>query len=215
MKLKLTLVAILLGLASMAHAQGPLSNLSVGVGLQGIFPAPTFNKTPYNEGSYPTTQSSTKSVGAVADARYNFGRHSAVDFSVTINRNTEYFANTYGTVTHVQTNNAEMIGAYVARLPGTERMKPFLLVGGGMVRFSPNNDFNTSGSPSSATKAAFAYGFGSDIRLSDSWGIRLQYRGLVRNAPDFKLVTSDPQNTFGSQLKTHVPEPSIQVVYHF
>ncbi|MDR3762882.1 MAG: outer membrane beta-barrel protein [Acidobacteriota bacterium] len=215
MKLKLTLVVFLLGLATMAQAQGPLSNLSIGIGLEGIFPAATFNKTPYNEGTYPTTQSATKSVGGVADARYNFGRHSALDFSFTLNRNTEYFANTYGTVTHVQTNNGEYIGSYVARMPGTERMKPYFLVGGGMVHFSPNSAYNTSGSPSGSSKAAFAYGFGTDIRLSDSWGLRIQYRGLVRGAPDFKLSNTDATETFGSEMKTHVPEPSIQVVYHF
>jgi opacity protein-like surface antigen len=201
--------------ASMAYAQGPLSNLSIGVGLQGVFPAATFDKTPYNEGSYPTTQSSTKSVGYVGDARYNFGRHSALDASFTWNRNTEYFANTYGTVYHVQTNNGEIIGAYVVRLPGTERLKPFMLAGGGLVRFSPNNDYNTAGKPSASSKAAFAYGFGTDVRLSDSWGIRLQYRGLVRTSPDFKLSSTNVEDTFGSGLKAHVPEPSIQVVYHF
>lgn len=215
MKLKLTLIAALFLLVGMAQAQGPLSNLSVGAGFEGIFPAATFNKTLVNSGDYPTTQYSTKSIGAIVDARYNFGRHSAIGMAFTLNRNTEYFANTYGTVTHVQTNNGEFIGSYIARLPGTERLKPFLLVGGGMVRFSPNNDFNTSGTPASTTKAAFAYGFGSDVRLSDSWGLRLQYRGIVRMAPDFKLSSSDMQSTFGSQLKSHVPEPSIQVVYHF
>jgi opacity protein-like surface antigen len=212
LKLKLTLIAILFAFASMAYAQGPLSNLSIGVGLQGVFPAATFDKTSSNEGSpYPTVQSSSKSVGYTVDGRYNFGRHSALDLSVTWNRNTEYYGNSEGNVYHVQTNNGEGIVSYIARLPSTERLKPFALVGGGLVRFSPNDDYSVNaGSPQTTTKAAFAYGFGSDVRISDSWGIRMQYRGLLRSAPDFKIPS-----IFGTGLKSHVVEPSIQLLYHF
>lgn len=215
MKHKFTLIIFVLALASMAHAQGALSNLSIGAGFQGIFPGATYDKTPYLAGSYPTSQGTSKSVGAIGDLRYDFGRHSAVGFAFTINRDTEYFSNSYGTTYHVQSNNGEMIGTYIFRLPSTERFKPFAMVGGGMVRFAPNNDSNTGNQPSPNTKAAFAYGFGSDYRFSDHWGVRLQYRGLVRSEPDFKLATTDVQNTFGTNLKTHVAEPSIQVVYHF
>jgi opacity protein-like surface antigen len=91
-------------------------------------------------------------------------------------------------------------------------LKPYALVGGGAVRFSPNDNFNTFGVPQSDTKAAFAYGFGCDvpIALDNHLGIRLQYRGLVRSEPDFKLA-----GEFGTRLKTHIPEPSLQVFYHF
>ena len=64
-------------------------------------------------------------------------------------------------------------------------------------------------------KAAFDYGFGSDFKVNDHWSVRLQYRGLIRTDPDFKLASSDPTATFGTNLQLHVPEPSIQLVYHF
>jgi opacity protein-like surface antigen len=60
-------------------------------------------------------------------------------------------------------------------------------------------------------KAAFAYGLGSDVKVNDRISVRLQYRGLLRSEPDFKLSSAP----FGTALRVHVPEPSIMVVYHF
>jgi opacity protein-like surface antigen len=209
------MIVVVVALAGMAQAQGVMSNVSVGVGLQGVFAGSTYTKALLNSGEYPTTQSTTNSVGAVADARYDFGRHSAVGLAFTLNRNMEYFSNSYGTTYKVQTNNGEIIGTYIFRLPVNERVKPYAAFGGGVVRFVPNNNNNTGTNPSSSTKMAFAYGFGTDLKMTDHWGIRLAYRGLVRTSPNFKVNTSDPTETFGTNLKTHVAEPSIQLVYHF
>ncbi len=197
----------------MAHAQGFASNLSIGAGFEGIFPAATVNKPTSTASGFPNTQWTTNSVGAVADARYDFGHHSALDLAVTVNRNTEvFFAGATQATTRVQTNNAEIIGTYIFRLPSNETVKPYFLLGGGLVRFSPNSNF-TSSTPSTESKAAFAYGFGTDFKVSSHWAVRLQYRGLVRGDPDFKLVSAT--SPFGTGLKTHVPEPSIMIVYHF
>jgi opacity protein-like surface antigen len=215
--LKLRLIfATVLAFGSIAHAQGFVSNLSFSAGLQGVFPSSTFTKdtAENSNGINANTQSTTKSVGAMGSVRYDFGRHSALDLAVTVNRNSELFE--YGVnqaFSRVQTNNAEIIGTYIARLPSNEHLKPFFLIGGGMVRFSPNTAFTSGLTPQVDSKPAFAYGFGTDLKFSDSWAIRLQYRGLVRGEPDFKLFTA--ASPFGTDLKTHVVEPSIQVVYHF
>jgi opacity protein-like surface antigen len=221
LKLKLILATVL-AFGGMAHAQGIISNLSIGLGFEGIFPAATFTrKVTVTEGNFFSggTQSTTTSVGAVADVRYDFGRHSAVGLALTVNRNSEIFFNNTGEVPNrVETNNGEFIGTYIFRLPANERVKPYAMFGGGVVRFSPvSGGFITSGTPQADMKAAFAYGFGTDLKVSDHWALRLQYRGLLRSAPDFKLPvsTSDTSSNFGSRLRTHVPEPSIQVVYHF
>jgi opacity protein-like surface antigen len=211
LKLKLILITVL-ALGSLAHAQGFVSNLSIGAGFQGIFPAATSSKGSSNLSGFPNTQSTTNSIGIVADARYDFGRHSALDASVTVNRNTEVFFNGETQNTdRVQTNNLEIIGSYVFRLPSNERIKPYALFGGGMVRFMPNNDYSTGLTPSTDMKAAFAYGLGSDVKVNDRISVRLQYRGLLRSEPDFKLSSAP----FGTALRVHVPEPSIMVVYHF
>jgi opacity protein-like surface antigen len=214
LKLKLILIAVL-AFGSMAHAQGFASHLSVGAGFEGIFPASTFTKSLAETNQNPNTQATTNSVGAVVDVRYDFGHHSAVDLALTLNRSTElfYWASQYN-VSRIQSNNGEMIGSYIFRLPSKEFVKPYFLLGGGMVRFSPNNNSYNTGVPSTDTKIAFAYGFGSDFKVSDHWGLRLQYRGLLRGDPDFKLL-NNASNSFGTGVKAHVPEPSIQIVYHF
>jgi opacity protein-like surface antigen len=213
LKFKLILVTVL-AFGSMAHAQGFLSNLSVGAGFEGVFPGSTFTKSVVeNNTSLPDTQATTNSVGYVGDARYDFGRHSALDLSGTFNRSSELFYNGESTgLTRVQSNNTEFIGAYIFRLPSNLHVKPYALIGGGIVHFSPvSNGFTTEGTPQSDNKPAFAYGFGIDFKASDHFSVRLQYRGLVRGDPDFKL-SGEP---FGTELKTHVAEPSIQLVYHF
>jgi len=212
LKAKLILITVL-ALGAMAHAQGFASHVSIGVGLQGVFPAATFKNDEVNHTN--STQSTTNSVGAMGDLRFDFGHHSALDISVTVNRNSERFVNNgsfgSGLLTRVQTNNAEVIGSFIFRLPSTDFVKPYALLGGGAVRFSPNNAFTTAGVPQTDIKPAFAYGFGTDFPFGDHLALRLQYRGLVRSSPDFKL-SAEP---FGTGLKTHVAEPSVQLVWHF
>ena len=144
MKLKLLLITVL-AFGGMAHAQGFMSNFSVGAGFEGIFPAATFTKSAAEiSAAIRTPRTTTKSVGVVADARYDFGHHSALDFSFTHQSQYRNLLKTQlRTVTRVQTNNAEMIGTYIFRLPSNEKVKPYVLLGGGMVRFSPNNNYTT------------------------------------------------------------------------
>jgi opacity protein-like surface antigen len=217
LKLKLILVTVL-AFGSMAHAQGFMSNISIGLGFEGIFPASTFTKA-LTEANFSAggTQTSTNAVGAVADARYDFGHHSALGVAVTVNRNSEIFYNNDGQgIARVKTNNFEMIGSYIFRLPSNERVKPYAMFGGGMVRFSPvSGGYTATGTPQAEMTPAYMYGFGTDFKVSDHWALRLQYRGLIRADPQFKLSSSDPSVNFGTGLRTHVPEPSIQAVYHF
>lgn len=214
MKHKLILITVL-ALGSMAHAQGFLSNLSLGAGVQGVVPSSTFTRS-LAEANSPNvgTQAASNSAAGVGDVRYDFGRHSAFDISVSVYRSSQYYYPSTQFLNWVQSNNVEFIGSYIIRLPSKERLKPYALIGGGMVRFSPNNNFSTGIAPSSQTKPAFAYGFGTDIKMSDHLALRLQYRGLVMSEPSFGLAENDP-NGFGTGLKMHVVEPSLAVIYHF
>jgi opacity protein-like surface antigen len=219
LKSKLILITVL-ALGTLAHAQGFVSKLSFGLGFQGVFPAATFTKSAaVNNSGVPDTQSTTNSVGATANLRYDFGRHSALEIGVTVNRNSELFFQGENTAfSRIQTNNAEIIADYIFRLPSNAHVKPYALFGGGMVRFSPNGVQTAGGVPQAQFKPAFAYGFGTDFPFNDHWALRLQYRGLVRSEPDFGLMTAANaalSQSFGTGLKTHVGEPSIQIVYHF
>lgn len=215
MKRKLIFVTIL-ALGSMAHAQGFLSNLSIGAGGEGIFPGSSFSRSAAinSFGSNNTTESTSNSIGGLGDVRYDFGRHSAFDISVTVNRSTEYSEFAAESIVFVQTNNFEVIGSYIIRLPAKEHLKPYFLLGGGMVHFSPNNNLSTGLVPSSQFKPAFAYGFGTDLPFNDHWAVRLQYRGLVRGEPNLGLAVNN-ENGFGSGVKVNVAEPSIALIYHF
>lgn len=215
MRRKLILITMLALASVLAHAQGFVSNLSVGFGVEGVFPASTINHSVSTY--YATGERTSLSVGYVGDARYEFGRHSAIEASYTFNRSTaNYYNLNTGAATFVQSDNHEMLGNYVYRLPSTENFKPFFLVGGGLVRFQPDSmQYSTGDTPSAETKAAFSYGFGSDFRVSDHWGLRIQYRGLLRGEPTFKLTSTTGGTNFGTNLKSHVAEPSVQLVYHF
>ncbi len=215
MKHKLIFITVL-ALGGMAHAQGFLSNLSIGAGGEGIFPGSSFTRSAAinSSGTNNTTQSTSNSIGALGDVRYDFGRHSAFDLSISVNRNTEYSEYSAEYPEFVQTNNFEVIGSYIIRLPAKEQLKPYFLIGGGMVRFSPNNNFSTGLTPSSQFKPAFAYGFGTDLPFNDHWAVRLQYRGLVRGEPNLGLTVNNPDG-FGSGVKVNVAEPSIALIYHF
>jgi opacity protein-like surface antigen len=216
LKLKPFVLFIVLAFAITAHAQGFLSNLSIGVGGEGVFPSSTFLKSGFSSGNFnnPPAQTTSNSLGGIVDARYDFGHHSALGLAVSFNRATEYYVDSEATFTHVKSNNVEIIGTYIFRLPSNERVKPYAMFGGGLVHFGPVTGYDTTGTPESQMKAAFAYGMGTDLRMTDRVSLRLQYRGLVRTDPDFKLYSSDPGG-FGTQLRAHVPEPSIQLVYHF
>lgn len=216
--MKRTLIFVtVLALGTLAQAQGLRSRISLAAGGQGIFPASTFTRD--SNGFNAVSQTSKKSLGGIGSVRINFGSHSAFDFSVTGNRGAEYsdrIASGYGLYPDfIKSNNLEFIGSYVFRLPETHRFKPYFLIGGGMVHFSPiDNGFTTSQVPKSETKGAFAYGFGADVNFNARWGLRLQYRGLVRGDPDFGLLNNGA-SPFGTGTKTHVVEPSLQLVYHF
>jgi opacity protein-like surface antigen len=223
--LKRTLLFVLiLAFAGMAFAQGPMSNLSISVGGEGIFPAATFNAkaAETSAGYIGLTQANTKSIGATGEARYDFGRHSAVGVSFTANRSSEIFENSdFQSIARVQSNNFEILGNYIFRLPSNERIKPYAMFGGGVIRFSPVTGYTTGSTPQSSSKIGVDYGFGSDFPVTDHWSLRLQYRGLLRADPDFKLyvapsgISGGNSSGFGTSLKTHVVEPSIQIVYHF
>jgi len=170
--LKRSLIFVtVLALGGLAQAQGFGSRISLAAGIEGVFPGSTFTREEANlsNGLNAASQSTTNSVGGVGTVRFDFGEHSAFDFSVTFNRSSEVSEIISGGSgqfpTRVQSNNIEFIGTYVYRLPSTERFHPYFLVGGGMVHFRPLDDgFTTAGVPSSMTKGAFAYGFGPAIR---------------------------------------------------
>jgi opacity protein-like surface antigen len=112
-----------------------------------------------------------------------------------------------------QTSVTEFTGAYVLSPFHFENIEPFLLAGGGALRFYPSNQYiNGNPSPFGAaqqTSMAFLYGGGLDYRVWKRLGLRLQYRGLIYKEPNFHVTQ------FVTGVKGHMAEPSIGIVFNF
>ena len=131
---------------------------------------------------------------------------------------------------HELTTISEYSGAYVYSPFQKGRFEPFVLAGGGVLRFSPRStwvvlpDF-TNNVPdrvqinlnaTKQTELAFLYGAGVDYRLSQRFAVRMQYRGFLYRAPDFNVTTvSGGAVSFFTGSKGHMAEPSIGLVVRF
>ena len=109
-----------------------------------------------------------------------------------------------------QANTYEASGAYVVPFKSNSwtRWKPFWEIGGAYTRWDPVN----TGSVASAQKdhrPGVLYGVGVDYRRYSHLGIRIGYRGLVYQAPDFSLPAQV------TNAWTHMAEPYFGIVYRF
>jgi len=131
---------------------------------------------------------------------------------------------------HVLTTITEYSGAYVYNPIQKGKFQPFVLAGAGALRFSPSSTWEVLpdfivGVPNRVqinlnaakqTEIAFLYGGGVDYRLPWRFALRLQYRGLLYDAPDFKVnTTSGGAVNFFTGSKGHMAEPSIGLVFRF
>ncbi|HVA63231.1 MAG TPA: outer membrane beta-barrel protein [Terriglobales bacterium] len=134
--------------------------------------------------------------------RYHVTDYNAVELRVAFARPLQV----YGTTLRVQSLANEISFAYVWTYPSEGMIRPFILGGAGAIRYAPSGSNNTTGS-GNQTRATIVYGGGLDFRLSNSWSIRAEYRGLIYRVPDFGLISIAKWN--------HMPEPDIGVVFHF
>ena len=174
-----------------------------------------------------TTLTPTNSGAVLITGRYRFSDHNSVEINYSHTSNSQiYFASplTY----RIQGTIAEYSGAYVYSFHESKKVEPFVFAGAAALIFYPSYDLNyingvqTTIPVSQQTKPAFLYGGGFDweifssvplIRrsptLSNHVALRLQYRGLVYKAPDFKI-----QNLF-TGARGHMAEPSVGIVVKF
>jgi len=145
-------------------------------------------------------QDATNSGGVLGTYRFWFDRHNGVEANYAWTQNTEKY-NQFG----VNNNSHEVSAAYVFRMP-MKRWSPFLLAGAGALVFDPKN----FGGASTQTRAAFVYGGGADINLSNHFFVRGEYRGLVYNSPTYELTSLN-----GLDRVTHRAEPSVGLGWRF
>jgi hypothetical protein len=173
-----------------------------------------------------TVLTPTNSANILVTGRYRFSERSSVEVNYGHTANSQiYFASplTY----RVKNTIGEYSGAYVFSFFQSERVEPFVFAGAAALVFYPGyslntvNDVQTYIPASQQTKPAFLYGGGLDYRifslvplirrssLTNHLALRLQFRGLLYKAPDFKV-----QNLFTGD-RGHMAEPTIGVVVKF
>jgi hypothetical protein len=205
---------------------------SIALGQDGRFDASI------NGGEVFTTTSTGNSVvqGATAGPvifgtfRYKPKAKHSVIFNYGRTRNSQtYLA---GDNFHVVNSISEVSGAYVFSPYPASKLAPFFLAGGGALIFSPSSTWvffpdlpdsvpdrvRATLGESSQTELAFLYGLGVDYKLP--WlsrvSFRMQYRGFLYKAPDFKVdANSGSTVNFFTGGRQHMAEPSIGFVYRF
>ncbi len=195
---------IFLMTAAAAHAQ---IRLDVAISGAGVLSRTT------SSSNGTITDAPTKSVAVFGTVRYHPKKLHAFELNIGHTSNSQMFAvppDTY----RVMTGITEFTGAYVFTPFSGPKWQPFLLAGGGTLRFSPGNTYidqiqNTFGT-SDQTSLAFVYGAGTDYVLWKALAVRLQYRGLIYRNPDFGVPSR-----FYTGAKGHMAEPAVGLVVKF
>jgi opacity protein-like surface antigen len=206
LKKALSAVALALLCASFAATQEDVGHFDVSLGWGAVF-----NKTS-SSASTGIAVSPTNSGLILGTFRVRFNRMNGIEVTGARTDNSQIFilgANDY----RAQTSVTEFSGAYVLSPFHFAKIEPFVLAGGGALRFYPSNQYiNGNASPFGAaqqTSMAFLYGGGVDYRVWKRIGLRLQYRGLIYKEPNFHVTQ------FFTGSKGHMAEPSIGIVFNF
>ena len=157
-----------------------------------------------------TLQHSTNTAGFLVNYRFHINGWLAAEASYGYDRNTQENFTPSGNF-GIQANMHQATGALVADIPVTfARMRPYVLAGAGALVFDPTGKTEglVSGEQRQA-RPAFVYGGGVDYRLVRHVALRLEYRGLVYDRPDFGIAT------LSSSVIAHTAQPSAGLVFHF
>ncbi len=146
----------------------------------------------------------TNSGGVLASYRFFFNKHHGVEADYGYTQNTQNYSSPSGVI-GINNHSHEVTGAYVFRMP-MHRLTPFALAGVSALVFDPNNFAGAS----SQTRAAFVYGAGADVNITNRIFLRAEYRGFVYNSP-----TYDFPALAGLDRTSHRAEPSIGFGYRF
>jgi hypothetical protein len=173
-----------------------------------------------------TVLTPTNSGAVLITGRYRLSEHSSIAINYSHTSNSQIYQAAPLTY-RIQNTIAEYSGAYVFSFHESAKLEPFVFAGAAGLVFYPSYNFNyingvqTYLPASQQTKPAFLYGGGFDYRvfsllplfgkspLANHLALRLQYRGLVYKAPDFRV-----QNLF-TGARGHMAEPSVGFVVKF
>jgi len=194
-------VVVALGLSVAASAQESRSEISLQGG--GLFTrSATGNGTSY---------STTESGGVLGTYRYHLNRWISVEGAYGYSVNTQKYSLSDGAF-RIQSGIHDFTGSLVLNLPSHRhsRVNPYLLAGGGALRFAPTNDqFNTLSGAQGQTRGAFVYGAGINYGIYKGLSLRAEYRGLVYSTPDFGF------GALATNAVTHSAVPTVGLSFRF
>ncbi|HWX54681.1 MAG TPA: outer membrane beta-barrel protein [Verrucomicrobiae bacterium] len=163
-------------------------------------------------------QQGTQTGGVLGGYRYRINRWLSAEAVYGWNRNSQLFSTPAG-FARVQSDMHQATGGLVVNLPSPRRvpalsrfnMSPYVLAEGGALVFNPTNNGGGVLGAQRQTVGAFVYGAGADFPVPrlNHLALRLEYRGLVYNAPNFGLSSLD------TGAVTHTAEPSAGLVFRF
>jgi len=199
------------------------TKVDIAVGLNGQLLSTRTSDTTLNSSNQTffqeQTQGTSPSLGLTAsfhqqfrgwlgyDVNFGYTRtdleHSVGTIETLSGTTSEYFEKSANRV-----NLYEFSVGYVVKAPtSSHRLQTFFEAG-------PGGLIYTSATPQPTNlvvrKRALLFGVGSDLRLSNHLGLRLEYRGLLTNTADSQLTTVATQTRY-----TVISEPTISLKYTF
>lgn len=188
-------------LASIALAQNGRFDLGLTGGV-------AFSTQPQNNG---VTLTPTNNANVVATLWMKFKPKSAIEVNYGRMKNSQHYISTLDY--RIPSTVTEFSGAYVFRFAPRGKFSPFMFGGAGVIVFNPDDtlvdNVETGIGVQRQNRFAFLYGGGVDYHVIWRLGVRLQYRGLLFSAPDYKL-----QTLFTGQHE-HMAEPGVGIVFNF
>src|ERR1700690_3063740 len=203
-KAALTIVAVL-AVASFAPAQDD-TRFDLGLSYSGVF-----SKTSASSVT-STILTPTTSGGVLGSFRYHFSPKNGIEVNIGHTNNSQIYTIPPYTF-RVSAGITEFSAAYVLSPFHAKRLEPFVLGGGGILKFGAGSQyidgFFSSFGARNQTSLAALYGGGADFHLWRSLALRVQYRGLFYKAPNFT------QTRLFTGVYGHMAEPTAGLVIQF
>jgi len=193
--------SVWLGLLLSASAQENRSEISV----QG---AALFTASTTGNG---TSYGATESGGVMGTYSYHLNHWMSVEGAYGYSLNTQKYSLSSGAF-RIQSGIHDFTGSLVVNLPSHHhsRINPYLLAGGGALRFAPTStQFNTLSGAQAQTRGAFVYGVGINYGIYKGLSLRGEYRGFVYSTPDFGF------GALATNAVTHTAVPSVGLSFRF
>ena len=158
------------------------------------------------------TLTSTDNVGVLASLRWRIRPRAGIELNYARTPNAQTF-NAPPYLFHLQNTTSEYTGAAVLNLFERGKYEPFVMGGIGSLSFYPKtiyvNGVSSALYEGTQTRLAFLYGGGVDYKVYSHIAVRLQYRGLLYKAQDYKVSRLFTGST------AHLAEPAAGVVFRF